>query len=225
METADYGQTDWQAIYNSDIEKLNDWFAKFDPLWNPQAADDNKLLSYDHSSGEWEVTSFTEAEVQDAVDKKHSQNTDQYLDQGGPNEVSAADAKDAVNKKHDRLHDICSSSDHGRMDKGSAQTTDATETTLWSKTLDDNKAYLLEVRIAARQTDNTNRAAYIRRALIYRAGGGATIQGSVSDELTIESDSNWNATIDVSGNDVRVRVTGAAGTTIDWQCDVWWQEV
>jgi len=196
METADYGQTDWQAIYNTDFEKLNDWFAKFDPLWNPQAADDDKLLFYDHSSGEWEVTSFTETEIQDAVDKKH-----------------------------DRQHDICSSSDHDRVDKSSVQTTDDVETTLWSKTLDDNKAYLLEVRIAARQADGANRAAYIRRVLVYRAGGDATIQGSVLDELTVESDSSWNATIDTSGNDVRVRVTGAASTTINWACDVWWQEV
>jgi len=36
----------------------------------------------------------------DAVNKKHTQNTDQYLDFGGANQVAVADAKDAVAKKH-----------------------------------------------------------------------------------------------------------------------------
>jgi hypothetical protein len=30
----------------------------------------------------------------------HTQNTDQYLDYGGANQVTAADVKDAVTKKH-----------------------------------------------------------------------------------------------------------------------------
>ena len=38
--------------------------------------------------------------LDDAVAKKHTQGTDQYLDYGGDNQVSAADAKDAVDKKH-----------------------------------------------------------------------------------------------------------------------------
>jgi len=37
---------------------------------------------------------------QDAITKRHSQNTDQYLDFGGGNQVAVADAKDAVTKKH-----------------------------------------------------------------------------------------------------------------------------
>jgi len=40
------------------------------------------------------------ADAKDAVDKKHQQNTDQYLDYGGPNQVAVADAKDAVDKRH-----------------------------------------------------------------------------------------------------------------------------
>ncbi len=38
--------------------------------------------------------------VSDAVSKKHDQNTDQYLDFGGANQVAVADVKDAVTKKH-----------------------------------------------------------------------------------------------------------------------------
>ena len=40
------------------------------------------------------------ADVKDAVTKKHTQNTDQYLDFGGANQVAVADVKDAVTKKH-----------------------------------------------------------------------------------------------------------------------------
>ena len=43
--------------------------------------------------------SATAADVKDAVDKKHTQNTDTKLDEGGDNEISAAQAKDAYDKR------------------------------------------------------------------------------------------------------------------------------
>lgn len=99
----------------------------------------------------------------------------------------------------------------------SVQTTDATVTTLMSKTLAEGKAYIIIANIIGKQAD-TNRASYVRRACVYRpAAGSATLQGSVQDELTVESDASWDCTIDVSGNDVRVRITGVAATTIDWK--------
>jgi len=44
-------------------------------------------------------------EIEDAVDKKHTQGTDQKLDEGGANEVAVADVKDAVDKKHSQNTD------------------------------------------------------------------------------------------------------------------------
>jgi len=41
----------------------------------------------------------------DAITKKHTQGTDQTLDSGGANEVTAANAKDAVDKKHSQNTD------------------------------------------------------------------------------------------------------------------------
>lgn len=38
--------------------------------------------------------------LDDAVAKKHTQGTDQYLDYGGVNQVAVGDVKDAVSKKH-----------------------------------------------------------------------------------------------------------------------------
>ena len=54
----------------------------------------------------------TDSEVSDAVDKRHTQNTDQYLDYGGANQVAVADAKDAVDKRHNQQHSIISTADH-----------------------------------------------------------------------------------------------------------------
>lgn len=42
----------------------------------------------------------TAVNAKDAVTKKHTQGTDQHLDFGGANQVAVADAKDAVDKKH-----------------------------------------------------------------------------------------------------------------------------
>jgi len=45
------------------------------------------------------------ADLTDAVTKKHSQNKDLYLDFGGTNEISAANAKSAISLKHDQNKD------------------------------------------------------------------------------------------------------------------------
>jgi len=42
------------------------------------------------------TNSATVADIKDAVDKKHSQNTDTYLDQGGANQVSASELRTAL---------------------------------------------------------------------------------------------------------------------------------
>lgn len=56
--------------------------------------------------------SSSTTDIDDAVSKRHTQNTDMKLDEGGANEVAVADVKDAVDKKHDRSHAIDSGSDH-----------------------------------------------------------------------------------------------------------------
>jgi len=95
-------------------------------------------------------------------------------------------------------------------------TTNASATTLLSKTLAAGEAWYIEARVVAVQ-GSAHRASYVRRALVYRRStGGAAIQGSVSAEWSEESDPAWDCTIDVSGNDVRVRVTGSVGDTVNW---------
>jgi len=104
----------------------------------------------------------------------------------------------------------------GILETGSSTTTDAVKTTILDRTLDEGYVYLIRAKVTAKEGD-TNRAAYVREALVYRASGGsATLQGSVNAPLTIESDSDWDCTIEVSGNDVQLNITGKAATTINW---------
>ena len=101
-----------------------------------------------------------------------------------------------------------------------AQTTDATVTTLASKTLTEGKAYHVEARVVAREGDVINVATYIRRALVYRAtGGAAVLQGADVDVWTLEnsSASAWDCILDVDTNDVRLRITGDSSENVEWR--------
>ena len=99
------------------------------------------------------------------------------------------------------------------------QTTDATVTTIDSITLLNENTYHAEVMIAGVKSDGSQRASYHLAATVYRtSAGNATIQGTVSTLHTSESDATWNATFTVSGNDLRVSVTGKDATTVEWGC-------
>jgi hypothetical protein len=55
----------------------------------------------DTKLAEGTVNEVTAANAKDAVDKKHDQNTDRYLDQGGANETAASEVRNAADKAHD----------------------------------------------------------------------------------------------------------------------------
>jgi len=60
--------------------------------------------------------SSTPIDIDDAVSKKHTQNTDTILDEGGANEVAVSDIKDAVDEKHTHSNkaqlDLVTDGDH-----------------------------------------------------------------------------------------------------------------
>jgi hypothetical protein len=98
------------------------------------------------------------------------------------------------------------------------QTTDATQTTIESITLTDANTYQVEARVVGVKSDGTDRASYFIACTVYRTGGGgATIQGQTTLHEG-ESNAAWDATFTVSGNNLRVSVTGVAATTIEWSC-------
>ncbi len=99
------------------------------------------------------------------------------------------------------------------------QTTTATVTTIDSFTLSDNTTYNVEAWITGDVSSGANSAGYIVMATVKRTGGGAaTLVGTANQIHVREDDAAWDATIDVTGNDCRVRVTGVAATTINWKC-------
>jgi hypothetical protein len=104
------------------------------------------------------------------------------------------------------------------VQQGVVSTSDATTTTLWSLATDNNTSYYIEADIIARQsTGETN---------IYKiAWRGNNTSSSIASQATItimtsEEVSTWDATIDTSSTTVRVRVTGAAATSINWATTV-----
>lgn len=107
---------------------------------------------------------------------------------------------------------------------GAVQTIDATDTTVWSLTVSDTTAYWFEGTVVARTTSGTDCVVGRVLAQAHREGAGAVI-GDVQLQYLDPSTSTWVITWDVSGNDVRLRVTGAAATTINWAATVKYQAV
>lgn len=102
-------------------------------------------------------------------------------------------------------------------DVAEVQTTDATQTTLDSITLLDENTYHVEAWIVAVQSDGTDRASYHIARTVYRTGAGnATLQGGITLLHAQESNAALDAVFTVSGNDIRVSVTGIAAETWEW---------
>ena len=52
LELANYGTVGWNAIYSSNFQKLNDYLAQFEDLWN-STPDNWNILRYDSSTSKW----------------------------------------------------------------------------------------------------------------------------------------------------------------------------
>jgi hypothetical protein len=101
--------------------------------------------------------------------------------------------------------------------ESSLTTTDATVTAAFLINLEDSTTHIVEAQIVGAQAASANRAMYWKRALVYRNGGGATIQGAAqSVTADVESNAAWNGAVAVGANLVDAEVTGAAATTINW---------
>lgn len=115
--------------------------------------------------------------------------------------------------------------------EGVVETTDATVTTLVTLPMEDAKTTQLVADVVARRTGGAagtagDGASYRRIGTFYRvSAGSATLIGSLSTPHTAESQSGWDCTLTVSGNDVLVRITGASGNSISWYCVVTLQRV
>lgn len=100
-------------------------------------------------------------------------------------------------------------------------TSDATEETAVLIPTRSNHVYQVTARVVATETaDFDEMASYVRIGAFKNDGGTLTLIGSVTAVHTAENTAGWDVTLDANSTNIRVRVTGAAATTIAWQVDV-----
>ncbi len=110
-------------------------------------------------------------------------------------------------------------------------TTDATQTTLFSVPITASRTYLIEARVTARRTGGASGtaddgASYVRRGTYTTKSGTVTLMGAVQTIGTdAEDQAAWDVTLDISTTNVRVRVTGAASNDVTWTADITAQSV
>jgi hypothetical protein len=100
-------------------------------------------------------------------------------------------------------------------------TTDATQTTAGVFSTVSNRAYKIVASVVGLRTDDFAEVGdYMLEAAFKNDAGTLTQIGSTRSLHTAnESTAGWDATIDASGTDIRVLVTGAADTPITWLVD------
>ena len=104
---------------------------------------------------------------------------------------------------------------------GAVETTDATVTTLMSYTVSSNCVGEFEAKVTWRDNTSGEIGQARKVARFKRVAGVLSVVGSLTDIIAVTLDGTnlltSTFTIDVSGDDVRVRVTGVAARTIHWQ--------
>lgn len=101
-------------------------------------------------------------------------------------------------------------------------TTNNDQTVIKSLPLDEEFTYLVTAEIIGETSDHNDVAGFIIQCVAKRiSGGSAEIVGSVT---TVHSGKDtganpWDATFDVSGNDLNIVVQGQASETINWEVD------
>ena len=109
------------------------------------------------------------------------------------------------------------------LQHSTVSTTDATETTvatLDTSTLTDY-VFHLEVMVTATIDGGGDAASYKRIGTFKNDSGMVSKVGSITDAHTAEDVAGWDCDIDSSGTNIRVRVTGAAASDINWDCEMY----
>lgn len=106
------------------------------------------------------------------------------------------------------------------------QTTDATQTTLFSIVLNQLESITLKGTITAAQSDHTNMVGGDFEICARRASGGnVTLVGSVIDNVNSSSAATFTCDVDTGTQTIRVRVTGVAATTYNWTSSYSYQKI
>lgn len=103
---------------------------------------------------------------------------------------------------------------------GLVTTTDGAQTVILATPVALNKTILIEAVVIARRAGGTSgsegdSAGYIVNGCYKNVNGTVSEVGETSI-FSAEDQAQWTATMDVSGSNVVVLVTGAAGNTVNW---------
>lgn len=107
--------------------------------------------------------------------------------------------------------------------KTGVQTTDNTQTVVHTFPLDDDSVYLTTAEIIGEKSDHSVVAGFVIISTAKREGGGAaSIEGGTTMTHMGKGSgaASWDAEFTVSGNDLRVSVTGQNAMTINWEASV-----
>jgi hypothetical protein len=106
-----------------------------------------------------------------------------------------------------------------QVETATVSTSDSTVTTLWSKTMDANTSYTIQADIAAVQASGgTSGEAAVGGMLSITVDDGG-IRNS-TETYYYEENAVLAIAADVSGSDVRIRVTGYAAVDVNWKASV-----
>jgi hypothetical protein len=76
----------------------------------------------------------------------------------------------------------------------------------------------IEFQVVGKRTDGTpDGGYYVKHVLVKRVAGAPVLVGQ-TDLVAIEDAVAWAVTADINGNDLRLRVQGVLGATIEWTC-------
>lgn len=102
------------------------------------------------------------------------------------------------------------------------QTTDATVTTIYTLAIPTGRALAVKAMCVAMQTSVANMAVYEEvSGFRNNAGTVSAVTGSPTVTVTLEDDAAWGAMgWVISGTDSLLKVTGKAGTTINWRVTI-----
>jgi len=99
-------------------------------------------------------------------------------------------------------------------EKARVVTSDDTQTTLLSFAVPTDETMAFNVIVSAKAGTDGNY--YELKGIAENASGTTTVR--IVEETISEDDTAFACTLDASGADVRVRVTGKAATSVEWYC-------
>lgn len=107
----------------------------------------------------------------------------------------------------------------GPIQVGTATTTNATPTVVWSTTLSNYSIQNINLSLVGKQTNNVNIARFSREFTVFKNTGTASFGDSINAYVPdFQTTGSWGFSLELSGSDMKVYATGSAGVNVFWKC-------